>query len=255
MSVEVLKPPIDLSPHLRKASSENKWDYNQITANIYRRADVMMDRFYHGIAIPGFPAKLPTPVFAVEAMNKRTLGAYNLVPDAYGLPFRITLNEVHFVEQEKENPALGLLAQAMVWRWGDWSLNEVTAHELGHHWHQLKGRDPYKAGKVTHNKEFCAKMESIGLHPTLGTGAHYAVADADSPFGLLMREWGIERPADVPREEVKRYWWDVSYGEGPAGRSSLSKWNCAICLLAIRVGVKGDIQLTHDDDGGKFVRG
>jgi len=243
----LITPPVDAAPVLRKASTENKWAFSQVADMAYRHGDVMMDRFYHGIATPQFPGRLPTPVFAVDALNKRTLGAYNLVPDGYGLPFRITLNEAHFIDGEDGKK---------MWRWGDWSLNEVICHELLHHAQQLRGKDPYKAGKVTHNKEFCTKLEALGLHPTPGTGAHYAVADADSPFGLLMREWGIERPMDVPREEVgKKNWWTIAFGDGPVGRSSLTMYACALCGLKVRVGIKSDPQLIHEPDGGKFVRG
>jgi hypothetical protein len=243
----LIAPPIDISPVLRKASTESQWDFSAEAAKLYRRAEVAMDRFYHGIVTPAFPGKLPTPLMAVEPLNIRTLAAYHVVPDAYGLPFRLTFNEAHYVEVEGKQ----------VWRWGEWSQMETLVHELGHHWQQLRGKDPYKPGKVTHNREFTAKLESLGIHSALNRGSHYAVADADGPFGILAREWGLVRPDDVPREEGSRAnWWSILLGgEQLKGRSSLTKWYCSICSFAIRVGIKGDIDVTHNTDGGRFVRG
>lgn len=245
---KLIRPPLDVSPTIRKASTENQWDFSAEAHKLYGRADKAMDRFYHGIVSPRFPGKLPTPLIAVEPLNIRTLAAYRVVPDAYGLPFKLTFNEAHYVDQDGKK----------VWRWGEWSQTETLVHELGHHWQQLRGISPYRPGKVSHNAEFTEKMASLGIHSTPNHGSHFAVADADGPFGILAKEWGLERPDDVPREEAgsKINWWSLlGGGEEIKGKSSLTKWNCAICLLAIRVGVKGDIQLTHDTDGGKFIRG
>src|SRR5207244_10008519 len=41
--------------------------------------------------------------------------------------------------------------KAVAWRFGEWALMETLTHELGHHWQQLKGRDPFKHGKVTNS--------------------------------------------------------------------------------------------------------
>jgi hypothetical protein len=239
--------PVDANPVIRKAAETNtKWDYSQECAKLYRRADEIMARFYHGIVVPAFPGKLPAPLIAVAPLNIRTLAAYRIVPDEYGLPFKLTFNEAHFDENESKP----------VWKWGEWSQMETLVHELAHHWQQLRGKDPFKPGKITHNKEFCKRLEQLDIHPTPGVGSHYAVADTDSPFGVLMREWGIERPNDVPREEIgpRDNWW--SFGIEPTrGRSSLALWACAMCGLKVRVGIKDDPRLIHESDGGTFVRG
>lgn len=239
---------VDAHPIIRKAAETNtEWDFSAECVKLYRRADIIMDRFYSGIFTPQYPKRLPAPLIAVEQMNIRTLAAYRIVPDEYGLPFKLTFNEAHFIEDEQESK---------VWAWGEWSQMETLVHELGHHAQQLRGKDPYKPGsKVTHNKEFCNKMEALGLHPKPGVGSHYAVADADSPFGKLMKEWGIERPADVPKEELKprENWW-VAGGERVRGRSSLHLWACAMCGLKVRVGIKDDPMLIHAADSGVFVR-
>lgn len=239
---------VDPHPIIRKAAETNsEWDYSAECSKLYRRADEIMARFYSGVYTPQFPDKLPAPLIAVERMNIRTLAAYRVVPDEYGLPFKLTFNEAHFAEDDN----------GPVWAWGEWSQMETLVHELGHHWQQLRGKDPYKPGaKVSHNKEFTRKMEALGLHPTPGVGSHYAVADQDSPFGYLMREYGIERPADVPRDEMKprENWWTFG-AEAPKGKSTLFKWMCAVCGLAIRAGMSGNIDITHNSDGGKFIRG
>lgn len=237
----------DISPVIRKASETGKWDYSQEAAKLYRRADVIMARFYSGFLTPQFPQGLPAPLIAVEPQNIRTLASYRVVPDGYGLPFKLTFNEVHYGDDEQGNK---------VWMWGEWSQMETLVHELGHHWQQLRGRDPYRPGaRITHNKEFTRKLESLGLHPKPGVGSHFAVAELDSPFGVLMKEWGIPRPADVPREELKPKdnWWYFG-SEGPRGRSSLHLWACAMCGLKVRVGISDDPQLVHRADGGEFVR-
>jgi len=207
----------------------------------------MIDRFFSGVVTPEFTERLPAPIIAIEPMNIKTLATYRIVPDGYGLPFKLTMNEVHYKE----------VGGKMVWKWGEWSQSETLFHELMHHLQQLRGKDPYKQGsRVTHNKEFCSRMEAAGLHPTPGVGSHYAVADADSPFGMLMKEWGIERPKDVPRDELKpkQNWW-VFGSEGTRGKSTLFKWMCAVCGLAIRVGIKDDPHLIHKVDCGQFVKG
>src|SRR5258705_6247880 len=116
MPAELIHPPTDASAAIRKASTENNWDFKDEAAKLYRRAEIIMDRFYHGIASPKFPGKLPTPLMAVEPMNIRTLAAYHVVPDAYGLPFKLTFNEQHFDENH-------------TWHWGGLGQMETLVHE------------------------------------------------------------------------------------------------------------------------------
>jgi len=235
------------APAVRKAAETNsEWDLSQEAAKLYRRADVIMERFYHGIPTPGFDGKLPPPLMAVDSMNIRTLAAYLLVPDEYGLRYKITFNEQHYVDFETEDGKT-----AKVWRFGEWALMETLTHELGHHWQQLRGKNPFNQGKITHNREFTAKLEELGIYSTTGHGAHYKQADLDRPFGILMREWGITRP-EVPAGDVPpkvdwfKYFADVFGNPAPKGRSSLTMWECPECHLKVRVGIKGNPQLVHD---------
>jgi hypothetical protein len=60
------------------------------------------------------------------------------------------------------------------------------------------------------------------------------VADEGSPFSIIMKEWGIERPKDVPTDNRKIDWFKG--GKEIKGKSSLSRWSCG-CQSA-RIGTK-----------------
>ena len=234
---------VDAHGIIRKPAETSKWNYSAECAKLYRRADVILERFYNGIPIPTFDGQLPAPLVAVALMNVRTLATYRVVPDDYGLPFKLTFNEAHFIEQRG----------AKVWKFGEWAQMETLTHELGHHWQQLKGREPYKPGKkITHNKEFTDKLRELGIYSTLGHGAHYKEADLDKPFGILMKEWGIVRPKapDGFESKDKTDWWKT-FGELSGdpirkGHSSLHKFECPECHLKVRVGISGDPQIIHE---------
>jgi hypothetical protein len=91
----------------------------------------------------------------------------------------------------------------------------------------------------------------MGLHVVPNIGSHYQVAEADSPFGRLMKELGVPRPDDVPRIEwtkaggkpIKGDWFRP---KPEKGRSTLHKWECPDCGLAVRIGIKDDPRLVHD---------
>lgn len=245
----------DVSSVVRKAAETNRnWDYSQEATKLYRRADVIMDRFYNGVPVPGFDGRLPAPLIAISPQNIKTLAAYRVVPDEYGLPFKLCFNERHFKEASEVEAvaALGLAGQAMIWQWGEWAQMETLTHELGHHWQQLKGKDPYKPGKrITHNKEFIDKLEELGIYSN-SRGVHYKEADLDKPFGILVKEWGITRP-ETPTGMVvppNLDWWRVFFDlfgmPVPVGRSTLYKYECPECHLKVRIGVKDDPQITHD---------
>jgi hypothetical protein len=80
-------------------------------------------------------------------------------------------------------------------------------------------------------------------------GCHTAVADG--VFAQLMDELGIPRPDDVPKIEwtraggkpINRDWFRPNPEKG---RSTLNKWECPNCGLAVRIGIKGDPRLVHD---------
>ena len=236
---------------LRRAAEKNvTWDYSAEAKELYGRADVILDRLYPSIATPNFQGKLPKVAIGIESLrNKRTLAAYHLVPDSVGLPFKITFNEQHYIEEDGRR----------IWRYGDWSQMETLAHELGHHWQQMLGKDPFtKRSKITHNQEFTGKLRQLGLYCD-SDGAHYQVADIDSPSGILFREWGLRPPDDVPRGDPNEFnWFDFfadREGRGRPGTSTLNKWICPECGLKVRYGKKDDPNLTHTPCGVLMVRG
>lgn len=148
---------LDPQPAIREVSEKNRaWDYSAEATKLYRRADVMLDELYPVIHTPQFQGRLPSVLIGVgDLRNKKTLAAYNLVPDDYGLNFKITFNEKHYVDGKDEEGK-----PIKVWKYGEWAQMETLCHELGHHAQQMLGKDPYKPGKrVTHNKEFNDKME------------------------------------------------------------------------------------------------
>lgn len=242
----LINPTAEASQAIRKATENNlTWPYAEVCNTLYRHAEVMMERFFSGVPVPGFDAKLPVPIFAVEPMNIKTLAAYRIVPDEYGLLYKISLNERHF-----EEDADGVKE----WEFREWALNETILHELTHHAQQLRGKDPYKPGKrVTHNKEFVDMLEELGVYPTLGHGAHWRPADIDKPFGWLMKEWGIERPhiSDEFEPVPKVDWFDWFNGERK-GRSTLTKWTCD-CGESVRVGKKNWPGATCNACGSQYL--
>jgi hypothetical protein len=240
--VELEKP--NPQPEIRKLAETNKgWDYSQEAAILYRRADVIIDRFYPAIHTPHFQGRLPSVLIAVDSLrNKNILAAYRLVPDEYGLNFKITMNKQHYVDGKDDEGK-----KAKVWRYGAWAQMETLVHEIGHHWQQMLGENPYKQGaRVTHNKEFCHKMERLGIH-CASEGYHTQLAGHDSPFGRLMKEWGIQPPADMPKNaEYDMHWFREFFKDRErSGQSTLHKWVCPTCGINVRYTRKDDPQLIH----------
>lgn len=115
----------------------------------------------------------------------------------------------------------------------------------------MLGEHPFKPrARVTHNKEFTDKMKQLGIH-CAPEGFHFKVADRDGPFGILMAEWGIEPPDDVPKEETKIHWFRD--GKEQKGRSTLSKWSCE-CGQNIRVGKKDWPGAQCNECGSQYMR-
>ena len=176
---------------------------------------------------------MPDPVISFEKMRIEVLAAYTSVRNPQGLLDEITLNAVHFV------PDTTAAKPHLVWRYGEWGLLETLLHEQVHLWQQNFGKYPIKPGRAYHNAEFVAKCESLGLHPRLGIGAHWKLADG--VFAAIMQEHGIARPdvGEVGEDHQRWDWWDLLdflAGKEQKGRSTLAKWNCG-CQV-VRVGTK-----------------
>ena len=226
------------SSEIRHTAEYNpEWSYSREVAKLYRRADVIVDRLYPIIHTPHFQGKLPAPLIVIESLrNKNTLASYRIVPDGYGLNFKLTFNEQHYLDETDKAGN-----KNKVWRFGEWAQMETLVHEIGHHWQQLLGEDPFTPkSRVTHNQEFRTKLAELGIHCT-SEGYHNHFADLDSPFGYLMKEWGITPPVDARLDvELDIDWFKVMVrerGKERKGRSTLMKYTCE-CGQNIRVGKK-----------------
>lgn len=218
-----------LRDQVKKAT---EWEFREPCDRLNVWADRVKGRFFDQIIRPDRPF-LPDPVIGIATLdNKRTLAQYSLVPNAQGLLYEITLNQVHFEEVEGH----------MVWKYmGEYGMIETLTHEMIHLWQQNGGgKEPYKTGSNTHNKEFILKAASIGLHVAPVKGYHLAPADGD--FERFMKEYGISKP-QMPDVEFAgdMDWWkfliDILGGKEVKGRSSLMKYTCD-CGQNVRVGRK-----------------
>ena len=179
------------------------------------------------------------PIIAFENLrNKNTLAAFRLTRNPEGMKNEIIMNTGHYIDQDGKK----------VWEYGRWAQLESLLHEQVHEWQQVFGNDPVQLKRVYHNKEFVEKCEGLGLHPKLGEGYHLKLADG--PFALLMKELGIEPPnLEEKPDDTNIDWfkWLLDYfGKERKGTSTLTKWECPVCGLKVRIGIKGNPEIVHD---------
>ena len=231
----------DPKPAIKKnAETAYDWEYSGEAKYLYGMAVLFKDRFLDPI-LHTDRSRLPDPVISFDDLrNKKTLAAYTLHRNPQGLLDEITFNTAHYKKEYGKN----------VWALGKWAQLETLLHEQVHLWQQNFGENPVIPGRVSHNKEFIDKCESLGLHPMPSVGCHIAVAEG--VFAQLMGELGIERPDDVPRSDGKKMDWFRP--EKVKGRSTLHKWECPDCGLALRVGIKDDPCLVHNVCSEKRAR-
>ena len=233
----VLLNNFDPKPAIQKnAETARDWEYSQEAQFLYGTAVLFKDRLLDPILLSD-RGRLPDPVISFGNLrNKKILAAYTLRRNPQGLLDEITFNTAHYKSEEGEK----------VWVWGKWAQLETLLHEQVHLWQQNFGEHPVEPSKVKHNKEFVDKCESLGLHPMPVVGCHTQVADG--VFAQLMGELGFPRPTDVPREEltdggVRKDWFRSGKEKG---KSTLHKWVCPDCGLAVRMGIVSDPHLVHD---------
>lgn len=242
MTAELIRSPLDASPTIRKAAETTSSEYAVSLQRLNRRADQVMETLF-----PLFDGRvLPKPLMAIAPLRINTLAQYRVVPDDYGLNYKLTFNERYYQPGE----------QGVMWMFGQWGEAEVCAHECAHHVQELTGT-PYKNGRSAHDPKFIESLEKLGIHSELHTGVHTKPADLDGPFGLLMKRLGIQRPEAAAEIVVtpKTPWWKDIFKDDRKGRSSLTMYACGLCGLKVRVGVKYDPELVHAKDGGIFARG
>lgn len=160
--------------------------------------DRVIDRFYPAIRLG--VASLPTPVIGIAPEHVNVLAHYKLTQDELGLYYRINFNQKHF-RQGEILPGI----EGLVWDYGgEYGMVETLTHELGHHWQQERGENPYKQGKQTHNAEFVAKMTAIGIH-FASQGFHTEPATGD--FQKWMESLGYKRPEMELAPDYDLSWW------------------------------------------------
>jgi len=241
---------VDPKPAIKKHQETAEWEYRDESKFWNQVAQKMDERFFNGLLYPD-GRRVPPPVIAFDDLrNKNTIAAYDLYPDEYGIVGKITFNTAHYKDALDESGK-----PIKEWVRGRYSQGETLLHEYIHLWQQIgRGKDPYrweKHRRNTHNKEFVAKAEELGIHPMPRRGVHTKIATPGSPIDILLKELGIFPPfgAYGKPEENKQNWadWVLSRDpERPKGKSTLSKWVCPDCGLAVRIGIKSDPQLVHD---------
>jgi hypothetical protein len=240
----------DAAEAIRKHEETANWEYREEAKFWYGISQEMDKRFFNGLLYPD-GKKVPPPVIAFEDLrNKNTIAQYDLFPDEYGIVGKITFNSAHYVDRVDEN---GKLIKA--WERGTYSQGETMLHEYLHLWQQIgRGKDPYKWERYkreTHNKEWTEKARSLGLNPDGPAGVHIQPATPGSPIDILLKEQGIFPPKgadDIPKDNKINWAFYLVYKdrEKPKGRSTLHKWVCPDCGLAVRIGVGSDPHLVHD---------
>ena len=216
----------------RNAETARDWEYHEEAEYLYGMAVLFKDRFLDPI-LHTDRGRLPDPVISFDdARNRKVLASYTLHRNPQGLLDEITFNTVHYEDQDSKK----------VWKFGRWAQLETLLHEQVHLWQENFGEHKHKPGRVAHDKEFVTKCESLGLHPLPVVGSHHRVADG--VFSQLMGEMGIPRPDDVPRVKGDKRDWFRPQPE--KGKSSLHKWVCPDCGMAVRIGVNTDPHLVHD---------
>ena len=235
----------DPQPEVRKnAETANDWEYKDEAIYLYEKARLFIDRLVDPLHRLD-RGRLPEPVIAFENLrNKNSLAAFRLTRSPEGLQNVIIMNTEHYMDQDSKK----------IWEYGRWAQLETLLHEQVHEWQQVFGKDPVSLKRVYHNKEFIEKCESLGLHPKLGEGYHLRLADG--VFSILMKELGIEPPdlKEKPEElDIDWFKWLLDFmGKSKKGKSTLTKWECPECHLKVRLGIKGDPKLVHDECSEKL---
>ena len=225
---------VDAKSAIRKnAELASDWAYQEEAIVLYNLAVRFRDELIDPLERID-RSRMSDPVISFDdARNKEVLATYTVGRNSLGLKDEITFNTAHFKDNEYGKKE---------WIYGRWSQLETLAHEQSHLFlHHLTDIDGKK--RPAHGAEFVQKCESIGLHVLPARGSHYQVADAESPFGRIMKELGVERPDDVPRAEGDKRDWFRPKKE--RGKSTLEKYICPSCGLNVRIGVKENPGIIH----------
>ena len=234
---------------IRNAAENNPEDkYREFRAKWNPVIDEIKRRFYPDFWTPGDKFELPTAPLAIEDMrNMKWLASYRTEPDGYGLNDKLTINEKWVVEKDGQ----------YVWYWGDQELVETLVHEIGHEkMNYLIKQGKQKPMSNPHGKPFQKMMLQLGIYCN-DKGQHEKPCDnPDSPVGILLKDLGIPMIKDFPEATDKGNYWEFKPGIviEKKGRSTLTGWVCPECNLKVRIGIKGNPELSHDPCSEKLGR-
>jgi hypothetical protein len=238
----------DVKPAIQIHAETADWPYREEAKFWYGVAKEMDKRFFNGLVYPD-GRKVPAPAITFDDLgNIKTVATYSLYPDEYGILGKITFNTAYYAQTNDEG---------LYWMRGRYSQGETLLHEYIHLWQQIgRGKDPYTPSehrRNTHNKEFIAFAEQLGIHPLPVKGIHTKIATPDSPIDILLKDMGIFPPkkAYEKPEGDMRSWaeWVIEARGGrlkKEGTSTLHKWECPDCGLKVRIGIGADPYLVHD---------
>ncbi|KKQ43175.1 MAG: hypothetical protein US60_C0006G0019 [Microgenomates group bacterium GW2011_GWC1_37_8] len=179
--------PANPYPEIRRHAEKNrKWDFSEEVTWLNRKFDQFKERFFDGVLSPDRPPLPVAPIAIDNLRNMRTLAAYNVVPDEYGLNYRLTLNKQHYIDGQTEDGD-----KIKVWRFGRYAQCETLLHEMVHHEQQVRGKDPFKPGKITHNREFKKRTTFSGLKSKSLTLYHNAQSRATNPCSKIFETQGL----------------------------------------------------------------
>lgn len=219
------------------------WPYREEKVDLDRMAGLLKNDLIDPVLLL-HRLQMPDVVVGFDdAGNQNILAFYRKVPNAHGIPDEVIFNTAQYETVDGK----------VTWRYGKWSQYETLAHEMAHGLLNYIAKIENRTIPA-HGKEFCNLLEKWGLHPVPNIGAHYQVANADSPFGRLMRELGIARPNDVPRDETKPIKTDWFRPKKEKGRSSIHKWGCPQCGEIWYATRKDPVPPAHPTCGVIFVR-
>lgn len=239
MTKEITLETYDPKPAIRRnAETARDWEFHEEATYLYDMSVLFRDRLIDPIRRIDRDV-VPDPLISFDnSRNSKVLASYTLGRNAQGINDEITFNTAHYEEKEGKP----------VWKYGRWSQLETLLHEETHlfleYLNKLDGKE-----RPAHGKQFVEKCESMGLHVRPVIGSHYQVADG--VFAELMKELGIERPDDVPREDPKADWFRPKKEKG---KSTLTKWTCPDCGLNVRIGIQDDPHLIHEDCGTALIK-
>lgn len=171
-----------------------------------------------------FKLDVPEVVLCLERLSANRYGHFRPGHNGYGLRGEIAINTLYLFEEREV-----------------WEILGTLLHELLHAWQQAHGT-PSRGNH--HNAEFRQKALGLGLDIDAKGVTGFA---ADSPFKMLLAQYGVPAPAEAtPRSSTRK-----------RGDSKLKKWSCGCTSVRVAVTdfkaqcLKCNEQFEPDDSYGR----